>query len=230
MKWPSHRVNAIRNFKRSHPRVKLTPVRVFSCKRLLRMLLQYGHSNQDTEIVRSQRFLKTKILMVSLQTDQEHLRCNYTTVENFKTVWAYRIFSNNSRGRLFEGGDYLKHCYYQIKQTEHGLLKCSRFGSFINFRSLNRHWSVLLHQIPLRLDGEGIKEWEDGERGWGGGGEGLFVGRLLVEEIRYLTTPETALKSSKGYECHWSICMHENLGTFSRRETLWSVPIWVSAL
>ena len=63
-----------------------------------------------------------------------------------------------------------------------------------------------------------MRRWREGLGGRGG--EGLFVGRLLVEEIRYLTTPETALKSSKGYECHWSICMHENLGTFSRRETL----------
>ena len=121
MKWPRHHVNAKRNFKRSHPRVKLTPVQVFSCKRLLRMLLQYGHSNQDAEIVRSQRFLKTKILMVFLQTDQEHLWFNYTNVENFKTVWTYRICSKNSRERLFEGGDYFKHCYYQIKQTEHDM-------------------------------------------------------------------------------------------------------------
>ena len=228
MKWPRHHVNAKRNFKRSHPRVKLTPVQVFSCKRLLRMLLQYGHSNQDAEIVRSQRFLKTKILMVFLQTDQEHLWFNYTTVENFKTVWTYRICSNNSRERLFEGGDYFKHCYYQIKQTEHGLLKCSRFGSFINFRSLNCHWSVLLHQIPLRLDGDWIKEWEDGERGWGGGGGGGIIRGTAIS--RGNTVSDLSGNSSKGYECYWSVCMHENLRTFSLQETLWGVPIWVSAL
>ena len=41
---------------------------------------------------------------------------------------------------------------------------------------------VLLDQIPLRLDWEGIKEIEDGERG----GWRLIEGRLLFEEIRYL--------------------------------------------
>ena len=35
----------------------------------------------------------------------------------------------------------------------------------INFKSLNHHLSVLLEQIPLQLDREGIKEREDGERG-----------------------------------------------------------------
>ena len=34
---------------------------------------------------------------------------------------------------------------------------------------MNRHWSVLLDQIPLQLDREGIKESEDGERGGEGG-------------------------------------------------------------
>ena len=42
-------------------------------------------------------------------------------------------------------------------------------GSLINVQSLNRHWSVLLDQIQLQLDREGIKEREDGERGGGGG-------------------------------------------------------------
>ena len=37
-------------------------------------------------------------------------------------------------------------------------------------------------QIPFQLDREGINEREDGERGGGG----LFEGRLLFEEIRYL--------------------------------------------
>ena len=53
-------------------------------------------------------------------------------------------------------------------------------GSLINVQSLNRHWSVLLDQIQLQPDREGIKEREDGERGgvcvcvcvWGGGGGG----------------------------------------------------------
>ena len=72
-------------------------------------------------------------------------------------------------------------------------------GSLINVQSLNRHWSVLLDQIQLQLDREGIKEREDGERGGGGGGDysreatilnisikggRLFEGRLLLEEIR----------------------------------------------
>ena len=49
--------------------------------------------------------------------------------------------------------------------------------------------------IPLQLDAEGIKGREDGERGGGGAiilsicikGRRLFEGRLLFEEIRYLT-------------------------------------------
>ena len=71
-------------------------------------------------------------------------------------------------------------------------------GSLINVQSLNRHWSVLLDQIQLQLDREGIKEREDGERGGRGGdysreaiilnisikGGRLFEGRLLLEEIR----------------------------------------------
>ena len=67
-----------------------------------------------------------------------------------------------------------------VKQTEHGISKCSKFGSLINFQcqchlrqSLNRHRSVLLDQIPLRLDKEGIKVRKDGK--WGGGGQ-LFKG------------------------------------------------------
>ena len=56
----------------------------------------------------------------------------------------------------YEGGDYFKYCslevilfYYAIKLknnhielTEHGLFKCSKFSSLINFRGLNHHWSV----------------------------------------------------------------------------------------
>ena len=59
-----------------------------------------------------------------------------------------------------------------------GFLSVSNFsGSLINFQSLNRHWSLLLDQIPLQLDREGIKEREDDERGGGGGG------RLFREAI-----------------------------------------------
>ena len=82
-------------------------------------------------------------------------------------------------------------------------------GSLINVQSLNRHWSVLLDQIQLQLDREGIKEREDGERGRGGGGGAIIrvfeggdyfkylhqrgaiirgrpsiEGQLLLEEIR----------------------------------------------
>ena len=53
-------------------------------------------------------------------------------------------------------------------------IKCSKFGSLINFQGLNRHWSVFLDQIPLQLDREGIKETEDGKRVVGGGGGGDY--------------------------------------------------------
>ena len=65
--------------------------------------------------------------------------------------------------------------YYLIKQkiitsnkTEQGLFKRSKFGSLINFRSLDRLWSVLLDQIPLQLDRKVIKERENGEKDVGG--------------------------------------------------------------
>ena len=67
-----------------------------------------------------------------------------------------------------------------VKQTEHGVSKCSKSGSLINLQcqchlrqSLNHHWSVLLDQIPLQLDKEGIKVRKDGK--WGGVGQ-LFKG------------------------------------------------------
>ena len=109
----------------------------------------------------------------------------------------HHISSNNSRGRLFlfshqkrviiqwsrlfqillTGSHALTILfYYPIKQkiitsnkTEHGLFKCSKFGSLINFRSLDRLWSVLLDQIPLQLDRKVIKERENGEKDVGGG-------------------------------------------------------------
>ena len=65
------------------------------------MLLKYGYSNQDTEIVRSQSFLKTKILMVFLQTDQEHLRCNYIQPLRILKPFEPTVFS-----RIIAGGDY----------------------------------------------------------------------------------------------------------------------------
>ena len=100
------------------------------------------------------------------------------------------FFFRFKRGRLFEGGDYFKLLtgsralnilfYYLIKSksyhtiwTEHRFLKCSKFGSLINFQSLTHYWSVLLDQIEHQLDREGIKEREDG-KGGGGRGERLF--------------------------------------------------------
>ena len=54
-----------------------------------------------------------------------------------------------------------------IELTDHGLFKCSKFSSLINFHSLNRHLSVLLDHIALQLDREKIKGREDGEKsGW----------------------------------------------------------------
>ena len=67
---------------------------------------------------------------------------------------------------------------------------------------LESPWSVLLDQTPLQLDGEGIKEREDGERGGGGrlfkGGDyfkyfrlkgAIIPGRQLIE--RQLLFKET---------------------------------------
>ena len=110
----------------------------------------------------------------------------------------YLICSNNSRGWLFLfshqkwviiqwswlfqillTGSHAPNIlfYYPIKQkiitsnkTEHGLFKRSKFGSLINFRSLDRLWSVLLDQIPLQLDRKVITERENGEKDVGGGG------------------------------------------------------------
>ena len=115
----------------------------------------------------------------------------------------YLICSNNSRGWLFLfshqkwviiqwswlfqillTGSHAPNIlfYYPIKQkiitsnkTEHGLFKRSKFGSLINFRSLDRLWSVLLDQIPLQLDRKVITERENGEKDVGGGGW-LFEG------------------------------------------------------
>ena len=58
-----------------------------------------------------------------------------------------------------------------VKCTEHGLFKCSKFVSLINFQcqypwhqNLNCHRSVLLDQTPLQLDPwEVINEREDGK-------------------------------------------------------------------
>ena len=50
-----------------------------------------------------------------------------------------------------------------------GFLSVPNLVPWCNFQSLNRHWSVLLDQIPLQLDRKGIKESEDGKRGGEGG-------------------------------------------------------------
>ena len=48
---------------------------------------------------------------------------------------------------LLTGSRALKMCFFyfqknnHMKQTEHGLFKCSKFSSLISFQSLNRHWS-----------------------------------------------------------------------------------------
>ena len=50
-----------------------------------------------------------------------------------------------------------------------GFLNVPNLIPWLNIQSLNRHWSVLLDQIPLQLDREGIKERENDETGWVGG-------------------------------------------------------------
>ena len=42
-------------------------------------------------------------------------------------------------------------------------------------------WSVLLDQIALQLDREGIKEREDGEKGGGGGGGGYSREAIILK-------------------------------------------------
>ena len=59
-----------------------------------------------------------------------------------------------------------------------GFLSVPNLVPWLNIQSLNRHWSVLLDQIPLQLDTEGMKEREDGERG----GAGTIIrGRRLCQ-------------------------------------------------
>ena len=72
---------------------------------------------------------------------------------------------------------YIKKLSHQINCMNMGLLSVPNLVPWdCNFQSLNRHWSVLLDQIPLQLDRKGIKESEDGMRG----GEGVIIrGRWL---------------------------------------------------
>ena len=60
-----------------------------------------------------------------------------------------------------------------------GFFKSSKFGSLINFESLNRHWPVLLHSIRHQLDREGIKEIENGERG----GEKVIILNISIKRV-----------------------------------------------
>ena len=138
----------------------------------------------------------------------------------------YRISFNNSQGRLFlfqhQKGAIIRGrrlfqilltgsralnilLYYPIKSKNYHIKK-TEHGSLITFQSLNHHWSVLLDQIPLQLDREGIKGKKMARRvgrgdysreaiilnisikeGWG---ESIIrrrwsiEGRLLFEEIR----------------------------------------------
>ena len=96
------------------------------------------------------------------------------------------FFFRPKRGRLFEGrwlfegGDYfqilftgsraLNILFYfpiksknnHIKETEHGLFKCSKFGSLFNIHCqypLRCHWSVLLDQTPIRAHPPDLPLW-----------------------------------------------------------------------
>ena len=64
-----------------------------------------------------------------------------------------------------------------------GFLSVPKFGSLINFQSLNRLWSVLLDQISLQLDREVIKERENGEKDGGGGGRGDYSREAIILNI-----------------------------------------------
>ena len=109
---------------------------------------------------------------------------------------SYCISSNNSqgsyfffrikRGWLFEGRR-----LFQILLTgslalnkSSALIKCSKFGSLINFQSLDCHWSVLL--------ADSSSTWQAGnkrKRGVQGAiirGRQFIEGWLLLEEIRYI--------------------------------------------
>ena len=104
---------------------------------------------------------------------------------------SYCISSNNSRGnyfffrikrgRLFEGR-WLFESLALNKSS--ALIKCSKFGSLINFQSLDPHWSVLL--------ADSSSTWQAGnkrKRGVQGAiirGRQLIEGWLLLEEIRYI--------------------------------------------
>ena len=103
--------------------------------------------------------------------------------------------------------------YYHIKKTEHnGLFKCSKFGSLINFQSLDRHWSVLL--------ADSSSTWQGGNKRKGGvrgaimQGRQLIEGWLLLEEIRYIIM-------------HWNFTVF--LSLFGR-DSIRSKMVWVSSI
>ena len=109
------------------------------------------------------------------------------------------------RGRLSEGGDYfqifftrsraLNILFYfaiksknnHIKETEHGLFKCSTFGSLINFHcQYPRCRLISFAGLSSRFTAMGI---DNGLPIVVGGGR-LIEGRLLLfEEIRYERLP-----------------------------------------
>ena len=83
-----------------------------------------------------------------------------------------------------------------------GFLSVSNFsGSLINFQSLNRHWPLLLDQIPLQLDREGIKK-ERMTRGveWGGGWlfrEAINRGTAIIRGNTVVQVDKTERKEKK---------------------------------
>ena len=102
-------------------------------------------------------------------------------------------------------------------QLNMGFLSVSNFsGSLINFQSLNRHWSLLLDQIPLQLDREGIKEREDDERGGEGGGrlfrEAINRGTAIIRGNTVVQVDKKKRKEKKLSEtfsplafCQWEV-------------------------
>ena len=137
---------------------------------------------------------------------------------------SYCISSNNSqgsyfffrikRGWLFEGRR-----LFQILLTgslalnkSSALIKLSKFGSLINFQSLDCHWSVLL--------ADSSSTWQAGnkrKRGVQGAiirGRQLIEGWLLLEEIRYIII-------------HWNFPVFRVfLGGISIRSKM----VWVSSI
>ena len=103
--------------------------------------------------------------------------------------------------------------YYHIKKTEHnGLFKCSKFGSLINFQSLDRHWSVLLADSSFTWQGGNKRK--GGVRGAIMQGRKFIEGWLLLEEIRYIII-------------HWNFAVF--LSLFGR-DSIRLKMVWVSSI